>query len=309
MKIKDLSSSNQVAGEGLIRWSLQDINGAVVTLELMGYHIPNADIRLLSPQVLIRTSGGHALLNHNGMDISLDNGTILSANYCPRTNLPMVPLALSSRMEHRYCFWSDAFGYSIQAYKEIVEIKSVLHQTNSNLSCSQKEVLLWHQCLSHASTNWIQTLMRDRKWLPDTNHVDAALHLGPFIVTKSRAPQCVVSHIKSAACLFAKASTRSPPTMAPRLSPKNLTPKTNHLAPGDCISADHNFSPVQGRLLHTFGKERVGFTCGSLFVDHASSKIFNFPQYSNNAGETIRSAERLESMAMMKGLRSKHTFR
>jgi hypothetical protein len=110
----------------------------------MGYHIPTTDVRLLSPQVLIRTLGGHALLNNQGMDISLDNRMILSANYCPCTNLPMVPLALSTST--RYCFWSYAFGYSVQAYKnEIVHIKSVLHQKNSNLSSSQKEVLLWHQ--------------------------------------------------------------------------------------------------------------------------------------------------------------------
>jgi hypothetical protein len=125
MNIKDLSSSNRVAGEGLIRWSLQDANGTVVTIELMGYHIPNTDVCLLSPQVLIWTLGGHALPNTQGMDISLDNGMVLSANYCPRTNLPMVTLALSTST--RYCFWSDAFGYSVQAYNEIVEIKSVLH--------------------------------------------------------------------------------------------------------------------------------------------------------------------------------------
>jgi hypothetical protein len=110
MKIKDLSSSNQVAGEWLIRWSLHDANGTVVTIELMGYHIPNTDVCLLSPQVLIRTLGGHALLNNQGMDISLDDGMVLSANYC----------ALS--MSTWYCFWSDAFGYSVQAYNEIVDI-------------------------------------------------------------------------------------------------------------------------------------------------------------------------------------------
>jgi hypothetical protein len=49
MKIKDLSSSNQVAWEGLICWSLQDANGTVVTIELMGYHIPNTGVHLLSP--------------------------------------------------------------------------------------------------------------------------------------------------------------------------------------------------------------------------------------------------------------------
>jgi hypothetical protein len=45
--------------------------------------------------------------------------------------------------------------YSIQAYSEIVEIKSVLNQKNSSLSSSQKEVILWHQRLLNASTNWI----------------------------------------------------------------------------------------------------------------------------------------------------------
>ncbi len=58
MKIKDLSSSNTVAGEGIISWSLQDINGSTVIVEVKGYHIPHADIRLLSPQVLLSTIGG-----------------------------------------------------------------------------------------------------------------------------------------------------------------------------------------------------------------------------------------------------------
>jgi hypothetical protein len=180
---KDLSYSNQVAGEGIICWSLHNAKRTVVPIELLGYNIPNTDVLLLSPQVLIQTLGGHALLNNQGMDISLDDGMDLFANYCPCTNLPMVPLALSTSTW--YCFWSDAFGYSIQAYNEIVEIKSVLHQKNSNLSSSQKEVLLLHQRLSHASTNWIQTLMWDRKWLIDTGYPNAALHRRPFIVAKS----------------------------------------------------------------------------------------------------------------------------
>jgi hypothetical protein len=102
IKLKNLTSSIQVAGEGLIRWSLHDANGIVVTIELMGYHIPTTDVHLLSTQVLIWTLGDHALLNNQGMDISLDNGMVFSANYCPCTNLPMVPLALSTST--RYCF-------------------------------------------------------------------------------------------------------------------------------------------------------------------------------------------------------------
>ncbi len=205
-------------------------------------------------------------------------------------------------------FWTDASGYSPQDYKEIIGIKSVLHPTNSNLSSSQKEVLLWHQRLSHASINWIQRLMRDRKWLPNTGNLEAALHLGPFIFTKSRAPTCDVLNMKCVACLFAKASARSSANMAPHPSPKTLTLKANHLAPGDCVSADHYFSPVHGRLPHTFGQERVGYTYSSLFVDHASGKIFNFPQYSINASKTIQSSQRLESMARDEGrIKSYHS--
>jgi hypothetical protein len=61
--------------------------------------------------------------------------------------------------------------------------------------------------------------MQDRKWLPDIGYPNAALHLGPFIVTKSHAPTCDISNMKCAACLFAKASTQSPPNMVPCTKP------------------------------------------------------------------------------------------
>jgi hypothetical protein len=85
--------------------------------------------------------------------------------------------------------------------------------------------------------------------------------------------------------------------MAPRPLPKPHMLKSNHLTPGYCVFADHYFSPVPGCLLHTFGKEHIGYTCSSLFVDHASGKIINFPQYSNNASKKIQCAQHLESMA------------
>jgi hypothetical protein len=50
-----------------------------------------------------------------------------------------------------------------------------------------------------------------------------------------------------------------------------------------------------------FGKEQYSYTCGSLFIDHASGKLFNFPQYSNTALETIRGTLCLEAMALEKG--------
>jgi hypothetical protein len=59
MKIKDLSLSNTVAGEGLLPWKAEIFAGRVVNLELHGYHIPGVEVHLLSPQVLHSTFGGH----------------------------------------------------------------------------------------------------------------------------------------------------------------------------------------------------------------------------------------------------------
>jgi hypothetical protein len=94
MKIKGLSSSNQVAGEGILLWSLQDMNGDTTYIDLLGYHIPNAEVCLLSLQVLLKTIGGHALQNDKEIAIVLDNGLTFCVQYCPTSNLPLIPLAL-----------------------------------------------------------------------------------------------------------------------------------------------------------------------------------------------------------------------
>ena len=68
MKIKDLSSSNMVTREGIISWRLGDVTGSTVIVEVKGYHIPHANIWLLSPQVLLSTIGGSSLQTTGGVD-------------------------------------------------------------------------------------------------------------------------------------------------------------------------------------------------------------------------------------------------
>ena len=78
--------------------------------------------------------------------------------------------------------------------------------------------------------------------------------------------------------------------------------KQEHLLPGSCDSVDHYLSSVMGRLPHTFGRERIGYSCDTLFVDHTSGKHFNFCQYWTNADETITNKHRLESYARQDGV-------
>jgi hypothetical protein len=65
---------------------------------------------------------------------------------------------------------------------------------------------------------------------------------------------------------------------------------------------DHYMSSVMGRLPHTFGRERVGYSCGTLFVDHASGKLFNFCQYSTTAAKNLSNKCQLESIARQEGI-------
>ena len=141
---------------------LGTVNGLTASVEVKGYHIPHADIWLLSPQVVLSTIGGTSVQTTRGIEIKLNKGIDLFAPYCPHSNLPLLPLAKNTSHSHR-CFWSRAFGFTLRESAKITEIKgSVLGASNTNLSQPQKEVLLWHQCLSHASVPWVQSLMRNR---------------------------------------------------------------------------------------------------------------------------------------------------
>ena len=171
----------------------------------------------------------------------------------------------------------------------------ILGSANNNLSSSQKELLLWHQHLSHANLAWIQTLMRDQKWLEDSSSM-ASLHSGPFIVSSSQAPTCDVQGLKCLACLCAKTHTCTTKSKSTTLQPeKKQVLKRGHLMPGCCVSVDHYMSSVMGWLPHTFGRERIEYSCGTLFVDHASGKLLNFCQYSTTAAKTLSNKCQLES--------------
>jgi hypothetical protein len=271
MKIKDLSSSNTVAGEGLLRWKVEDCAGRVVNLDLPGYHIPGAEVCLLSPQVILLVFGGHTTQTTQKIEVCSANGLVLDAHLFPRSCLPLLPFVPGgSKLSS---FWTYAFAYSAN---DVVQAKTILGSANNNLSSSQKELLLWHQRLSHANLAWIQTLMRDRKWLEGSSSM-ASLHSGPFIVSLSRAPTCDVWGLKCLAYLCAKAHTCTTKNKSTTLQPeKKQVLKRRHLVPGHCVSVDYYMSSVVGRLPHTFGQEWVRYSCGTLFVDHASGKLFIF---------------------------------
>jgi hypothetical protein len=110
MKIKNLSSSNTIAGESLLRWRVEVASGQIVNLDLPGYHIPGAKVCLLSPQVLILMFGGHTKQTIRNVEVCLADGVVLHANMCPRSCLPLLPFVLNS--DNLHSFWTNAFVHS-----------------------------------------------------------------------------------------------------------------------------------------------------------------------------------------------------
>ena len=106
---------------------MQDTSGHPVDVELLGYHIPTAEVRLLSPQVLLNTFGGEGKITETSIDFALPDGHKFSATYCPQSNLPLIPLALQASRN----FWNEAFGYTVT---DMRGVKSLLTQENTNLS-------------------------------------------------------------------------------------------------------------------------------------------------------------------------------
>jgi hypothetical protein len=181
MKIKDLSLSNNVTGEGLLHWKIEDISGQIITFDLPGYHIPKAKVRLLSPQVLLSTYGGHTKQTTRKVEVvCLADGVILNAHLCPKSCLLLLLFVPTD--QDLPSFWTESFSYSTN---DISAIKTILSLANMNLSSAQKKMLLWHQRLSHANMAWIKTLMQDHKWLEDKNSM-ASLHSGqpPLAMSK-----------------------------------------------------------------------------------------------------------------------------
>ena len=163
--------------------------------------------------------------------------------------------------------------------------------------------------------------MRDRKWLL-SNVNQKALHHGPFIPCRApRSARCGLSVLQCAACNAAKTHIRKPEVR--RCSPVAKSPtvmerftatlegrmekvlKRGHTQPGDCISADHYISVVPGRLPNTYGREKEGYQCETLYVDHASGKVFNYCQFSTSANDTLKSKHQLEALANNEGIHIK----
>jgi hypothetical protein len=165
MKVRDLSGENKVLGEGLVHWAVKDIHGNTHVIEIFALHIPHAGVRLLSPQVLKRTHNIGGSIEDDGIHLSSPDVSIL-APYSSVSNLPELQLVDIPKTSS---VWSDTFANISSAHTQNTNVQhvhlSVTDPGNMNLSPSQKELLSWHQRLSHSNLAKVRLMCKQKQWV------------------------------------------------------------------------------------------------------------------------------------------------
>jgi hypothetical protein len=284
-EIRGLTATTRVIGKGTVQWVLRDYWNVTGVIKTTAYYVPDASIRLFSPQSFFQehSNSGRCVIQGQKTTMELPDKTVLEFPYNPMSNLPLmlpdstVPVGLERA--------------ALASFAASTSLLSVTDQTNQNLRPAQKELLLLHFKLGHAGFQWCQTLCR----LPADPFCESVFLPKHPNISSCDAPLCT-------ACQLSKQSRRSPP-ITTQINPTPSLRRDN-LQPGECISIDQYISAQPGRLPHTKGKESKSdqYNGGTLFVDHASGYIFLRNQVSLTAGETLRAKKSFEQFASSVGV-------
>ena len=267
--LQSLTGTASVLGYGMVNWPVQTDQGLVHSIKTKAYFVPDAAVRLLSPQRYISTSTERSLsMLPSAIKFQLDRNSSVTLAY---SGLPSVPLV--SRVKRGNLFAGMT--------------SNVISPQNTNLSPYQKEVLAWHYRLGHFHLPWIERLTRPR----------IASELPGIPLRNKRPVNTTMQHVKCRACQTAKASRRPEGVHVERAIPtKEMALQRDIIRVGAKVATDQFVSAVRGRRFHTFGKENEGqkFTGGTVFVDISSGFISACMQVSLKAQETILAKRRFE---------------
>jgi len=169
LPVKTVASNGSIVGGGFILRKYKTRSGSIVYVKSFDYHMPSAEVRLTSPQSLIKSmKSGRAVIDavRDNIEWHLPDGEILDIPIDPATNLPTFPNGFvctdleKQRFveEHPEMFTAEVLNkYEEEVLCEdpsmsLSEIPArdlqcftcVADETNQNLTPPQKELLHWH---------------------------------------------------------------------------------------------------------------------------------------------------------------------
>jgi hypothetical protein len=88
--LKGLSGSTEVIGEVMVKWLVRDMFGNKRKIRTTAYYVPEASIRLFSPQTYFKEKkAGSLLITHDRTTLTLKDGSRMDLPY-QENNLPII---------------------------------------------------------------------------------------------------------------------------------------------------------------------------------------------------------------------------
>jgi len=299
--LKQVNGSTPVCGQGPVDWPIEDVYGICRTITTDAYYVPDAGIRLFSPQVYIGTNKTAKMqIDFNGIAFTLRCGSVLHFPFNKGNNLPFMLTERSLKSRKRshltssLTVLSQGNGTYNNSNNSLIN-RSVFNRENFNLNPSQQELLKWHCRWCHCDFNRVRMILsRPRQ----PKHSAESGEIVPQIVIPSESGTSNCEAFCCTACLYAK-QKRKTADSSTEIRNKELEGALtkNDIYPGDAVSCDQYMSPSKGRLTHTKGLESSSkqYVGGTIFIDHATNFLFNNHQVNLTAESTIESKHKCES--------------
>ena len=301
--IKTANGFAAIKGFGMVSWHTCDESGKFVIVRVPAYYCPDIQLRLFSPQDYSR----YHHMSEDEPTMMGNHAWFALYHQCWEEEDPVIVRAIREPESNLFFFYAenhvplpDASGQPTSTQtpcKQCNVTVNVHDPQNFNLSPAQKLLLLDHQRLGHFRF----PLIRELYQAPQDNT--------PFFIDpgqKADRKPCLLMRDKHqltcqipmcATCAIAKARRRAPKAKKTQENPDFVNKLREHdLQPGDCFSMDQYESSVKGRLPHTRGREasRSRYCGGTIFYDHASTKLFARHQHSLAATHTVNAKRDVE---------------
>jgi hypothetical protein len=297
--LTQVNGTTPVCGQGPVEWPIEDVVGTRRTITTDAYYVPDAGIRLFSPQVYIgsnKTANMH--INNNGIAFTLKCGTLLRFPFNKGNNLPFMLTERSLKSRQGSHFTSSLNVISDRegaAYNNSLIDRSVFNRDNFNLNPAQQELLKWHCRWCHCDLNRVRMILSKPRQ-PKKTAVTG--EIVPQIVIPAETGTSTCEFFCCTACLYAKQKRKTADSSV-EIKNKELEGvlTKNDLFPGDVVSCDQYMSPSKGRLMHTKGKEASSnqYVGGTIFIDHATNYLFTNHQVNLTAESTVASKHKCEN--------------
>jgi hypothetical protein len=136
--LKGLSGSTEVIGEGTVNWLVRDMFGNKRKIQTTAYYVPEASVRLFSPQTYFKEKkAGSLLITHDRTTLTLKDGSRMDFPY-QENNLPLM------LTDDHFTNKALTVGLTFEDATVMATI-DVTDEMNQNLTAPQRELMLWHQ--------------------------------------------------------------------------------------------------------------------------------------------------------------------